>query len=94
MINVIDEYKFKEGDVYLVKCLDHFTKHDPETKNVMFFNVIGVYLDETEFYYHFKSYFYNQEHDDHDTFNDSIGTYILKGTLYEVLEVSENKRKE
>ncbi len=86
------EPEFNKGHVYMIKALDHFTKHNPKDPPVMYFNLVGIYLGETEEYYQFKGYFYNEEHDANDTFEDPIGTFVVKGTLVEVMRLQEDKQ--
>ena len=75
---------FTTGIVYAVKALDHFsfTRNDISNQTkLVFFNFVGVYIEDSPMYHIFKSFEYSDEADDTEIQLAPQKTFILKNTI-------------
>lgn len=90
------EFNFQKGYVYIVKALDHFTRHNDNIEQ-LFIEFLGMYVEETEYYHKFCSYYY-EEHTTEVKFYSPEFRFIVKNTIWEVKDLHfkavENKFEE
>lgn len=73
---------FVMGGAYLVKALDHFTRTNG-TNEKLLIAFFGIFVEETEHYFKFVSYFYDEVTKD-DLFYSPEMRFVLKCAIESV----------
>lgn len=83
-----EEPEFQTGCLYIVKALDHFTRHN-DTVEELFIEFIGFFIEETKngHYYKFCSYYYEEVTTEKDFYSPEI-RFILKSAITEFLDLN------
>lgn len=81
-----DEPEFEKGCLYIVKALDHFTRENDSETEELFIEFIGFYIEETEHYYKFCSFYYEEVTLERDFYSPEF-RMILKCAVVEYIDL-------
>lgn len=81
-----DNPQFEKGMLYTVKALDHFTRENDSETEEIFIEFIGFFLEETEYYYKFCSFYYEEVTTERDFYSPEF-RMILKCAVTEYIDL-------
>ena len=77
--------QLQKGKLYIVKALDHFTRMNSKQEN-LYIQFIGYFIEETDNYYKFCSYLYEEYTPEKEIYSNEI-RFVVKCAITQIIKL-------